>query len=441
MKEGETTKTLILDTGTGFNPLCESSSISLKEEIYWSDVDFKIKEPLKFSNQCDVFLESLTINNPTVANNISDIYIVFEFDFMNETTFSNSNDFSRKFCIPNENTTANGTNTVMKYQFKSNYLGVFDRGILENINIKIKNENGDSLNSLKPLRVIETYTTNVFVGTIIPFNIITISEVNISETRVEIDVVSSTSPYRPIKFDKYYLSPNEPIYTKNGTLIGNVVSNVFNDGVSGDWDDQPAYSALCLQQVNTTINRGEEFYFAPNRTKYIIKGPGNAAATFSLNIGANNIDDYNGMLNMYDIEYGHIDGNFFPPYHDGNDFHYGIKKPSSIGISVVTVNPNSLDGDQVPLADTLNNFFKRGQPLYTYKGEIIGTYYGSLDLYNPGPFLETRMYFEDGLLIPGYITPIFTSPPNVVFNGNSKSNRLIMELSFREKKDNNISLQ
>ena len=52
----------------------------------------------------DVFLESITINNPSQANNYSSLYKVLEISELNVKTTTNNNFMKDKFVLPNENT-------------------------------------------------------------------------------------------------------------------------------------------------------------------------------------------------------------------------------------------------------------------------------------------------------------------------------------------------
>jgi hypothetical protein len=82
--------------------------------------------------------------------------------------------------------------------------------------------------------------------------------------------------------------------------------------------------------------------------------------------------------------------------------------------------------------------------LYDINGNIIGNVFKVRNIFDGGLGRNVgHIYFEGGILISlivsGGSVSFYTSPPSAVFNNNSKSNRLIMELIFREKKDSKIS--
>jgi hypothetical protein len=366
-------KTMVLDTGTGFDPLC-----AFEGKTYWTDVTFTLTEPMLFTKDTDVYLESLTINNPALSNDTNNLYFSFDFYFMNESTYSNNTAFKNKFSLPNENTSGAGDNKIMKYHLKSNYLGTYYGKKLEEIRVIIANENGEQMQRSKPLRDtgfngpnIVKFTTSYSVG--------------------ESGAMNVTATW-----DNDRVIVGESLYNKNGEKIGVVTATsatpdiTFGDGIL------------------VPVAVGDEIYYAPGRSNFFIS-PGNIGY-----IGAANYDDFINQSN------------------DANSYDLGIYVWR---VSWPTEGPLKLKG--------LEDNFKIDQVLYDFNGNIIGTILGfaktNISAYsskgNPA-----GLFFKNGILtsLTGN-TPIFTSPPSAVFNNNSKTNRLIMELIFREKRDSKIS--
>ena len=52
-----------------------------------------------------------------------------------------------KFIIPNENTSAPGTNKIMKYHLKSNYIATINPTTLSSLTFKLTNENNNTVYS------------------------------------------------------------------------------------------------------------------------------------------------------------------------------------------------------------------------------------------------------------------------------------------------------
>ena len=85
------------------------------------------------------------------------MYLVVDFDFMNERSISNNSNFRNRFVIPNENTSSSGANQIMKYHLKSNYIGRLtgtEKGSIRNIVARFMNEDGEvTRGNLKQLEI------------------------------------------------------------------------------------------------------------------------------------------------------------------------------------------------------------------------------------------------------------------------------------------------
>ena len=75
---------------------------------------------MKIDKTLDVYLESITINNPAQSTTSSNTYIVIDIAEFNIKTNSNNPFIQDKFIIPNENIESSGK--VMKHHLKSNYI-------------------------------------------------------------------------------------------------------------------------------------------------------------------------------------------------------------------------------------------------------------------------------------------------------------------------------
>ena len=65
-----------------------------------------------------------------------------------------------KFVIPNENTLASGSNKIMKYHLKSNYIASVNPTKLKSLTFSITNEDGDTVNTNVESSATATITTN-----------------------------------------------------------------------------------------------------------------------------------------------------------------------------------------------------------------------------------------------------------------------------------------
>ena len=366
--KGETVKTLVLDTGTAFKPLCDEGSTSLVNQTYWTDVSFTLAETLQFTNEAEVYLESLTINNPAIANNTNNMYFSFNFDFLDEDTYSNNTKFENAFVIPNENTSGSGDNSIMKYHLKSNYLGVCTKTSIDRIRVTIQNENGEQMQKSTPVRDDGFNGTNIVKA---------LFGALVGETGA-IDVTAT--------WDVNRVLVGESLFNKNGEKIGVVTST------SGTPDITFGGGTLL------DLGAGDELYYAPGR------------------------------------KYGYISG-FYP-------IGYANGTPNANGVSDKTLqddNPGSLYGIQIQQGLNYINStniiteFPIGIKLYNKVGSVIGVVNGHSE-YTGGGGNDGVLFFEEGvqntLSSP---EPLFSAPPSAVFNNNSKTNRLIMELIFRER--------
>jgi hypothetical protein len=365
--KGETVKTLVLDTGTAYKPLCDEGSTSLVNQTYWTNVSFTLSETLQFTNEAEVYLESLTINNPAIANNTNNMYFSFDFDFLDEDTYSNNEKLEKAFVIPNENTSGSGDNSIMKYHLKSNYLGVCSKTSIDKISVTIKNENGDQMQTSTPVR------DDAFDGT----NIVKTLASAVTGESGAINVTAS--------WDANRVLVGESLFNKNGEKIGVVT------GTSGTPDITFGDGTLI------DLAAGDELYYAPGR------------------------------------KYGYISGNYPIGYANGT--------PQD-GVSDRTLqddNPGTLYGIQIQQGVTYVNStnivteYPIGVKFYDKVGRVIGVVNGHSE-YTGGGGNDGVLFFEEGIQNTlSSPEPLFSAPPSAVFNNNSKTNRLIMELIFREK--------
>ena len=482
-------KTLVLDTGTGFKPLCRN----LNTGSCWSKVNFTSTEPMLFGGQTDVYLESLTINNPAQANNTDNVYICIDFNFeegssLGNNTFSNKktiqysginsertfNHMHNRFVIPNENTSSNGTNTIMKYHLKSNYVGLCNVTKIQNISVSFTNENGDSIQVgrnivTEPSSVFKnrqfTVTNLVALGTTTAFEIspklfidlgggmsedpstnyldvftldgtkvgrvtaysdedltanpgdpttITMAAgtlvaleagqtLRFSRTDVNVTLIDSVEQGTTSSFELsgyptgLVVAGNERIYNKNGVEIGIVTSSSRTAG--------PDFNPTITIDNGTNIDlaAGDEIFFAPGRSRYVFFGSKAIGSADEVEREIPDDGEYRGMALQKNSVYG--------------------KK-----------------------ADLENDGLLPGVTIYDSSGRIIGVI-DSVEVRQSDPSpVEAEagaLFFTGGIqtsLIAGG-EPIFTKPPRAVFADNSRTNRIIMELIFREKDENILLIQ
>lgn len=168
---------------------------------YWHRFKVNLIEPLILDSIYDVYLESITINNPARAGN-NNLYYVIDIEEFNIKTNTNNLFMMDKFIIPNENTTGSGDNKIMKYHLKSNYLASVNPTKLNSLTYTITNENNESVNNFL---VSTTNTTSVNT----PYNI-------------GVTAVAVT--------DSTGLSNNDLIYNRNGVFVG--IATTIIDGTN-----------------------------------------------------------------------------------------------------------------------------------------------------------------------------------------------------------------
>ena len=349
--------TVILDTGNGHAPLVTGSTPG----VYWDTVKYDLNDTLNFSTDVDVFLESLTINNPALAAT-GNMYLVVDFDFMNERSVSNNSNFRNRFVIPNENTSSSGANQIMKYHLKSNYIGRLtgtEKGSIRNITARFMNEEG---NSAGVLTQVTDRNSDVFE----------VRVANLSATPT-LEVTSGQEV-------KSALAPNDVIYTQDGVIIGTVSSITDNNTI--------------VLTANPSVNllAEEKIFVSPYRTPV----------------------------------------------------KFDVPKFSTTVSTVVTVN---IFGVATPTVAQIKSYgFKKR--IKGSSGEIVergtiarladGTIVGEITVISAGS-LTFGEGIQNAVTVAGNETTtlpvLYTSHSTPVFSVNSKTNRIIMELILRERKE------
>ena len=134
---------------SGTPPVTSISSIPAIENLsnsFWNNFKVNLVEPLVIDSTYDVYLESITVNNPARASNNSNLNFVIDISEFNIKTNTNNIFMKDKFVIPNENTTGTGDNKIMKYHLKSNYIASINATKLTSLTFKITNEDNDTVN-------------------------------------------------------------------------------------------------------------------------------------------------------------------------------------------------------------------------------------------------------------------------------------------------------
>ena len=114
---------------------------------YWDNFKINFQEELVIDKISDVFLESIVINNPAQANKYNNLYIAIDIQEFNIKTTTNNIFMKDKFVLPNENTEVAGSNKIMKYHLKSNYIATITPQKLNSLTFKITNENNEGVNT------------------------------------------------------------------------------------------------------------------------------------------------------------------------------------------------------------------------------------------------------------------------------------------------------
>lgn len=112
---------------------------------YWEHFKVNFQEDFIIDKVSDVFLESLTINNPCKADNYSSLYKVLDISEFNVKTTTNNVFMKDKFVLPNENTASVGNNKIMKYHLKSNYICTVNPQKISSLTFKLTDENNDGV--------------------------------------------------------------------------------------------------------------------------------------------------------------------------------------------------------------------------------------------------------------------------------------------------------
>ena len=134
---------------SGTPPVTSISSIPAIENLsnsFWNNFKVNLVEPLVIDSTYDVYLESITVNNPARASNNSNLNFVIDISEFNIKTNTNNIFMKDKFVIPNENTTGTGDNKIMKYHLKSNYIASINATKLTSLTFKITNEDNETVN-------------------------------------------------------------------------------------------------------------------------------------------------------------------------------------------------------------------------------------------------------------------------------------------------------
>ena len=171
---------------------------------YWHKFKVNLIEPLIMDSVYDVYLESITINNPARADN-NNLYYVIDIQEFNIKTNSNNIFMMDKFIIPNENTTGSGDNKIMKYHLKSNYVATVNPTKLNSLTYTITNENNESVNNF-----LVSTTNSTTVNTVVNIN-----------TTTAFNVTSTAG-----------LNVNDLIYNRNGVLIGIITALVVGTSIT-----------------------------------------------------------------------------------------------------------------------------------------------------------------------------------------------------------------
>ena len=275
------------------------------------------------------------------------MYLVVDFDFMNERSVSNNSNFRNRFVIPNENTITSGANQIMKYHLKSNYIGRLtgtEKGSIRNITARFMNEDGEvNRGTLKQL--------SINTGTLVTFQSIAGATITTSEIVEDIAI-----------------HIGEQIFSRDGTLIGTVSSATGAD--------------IVLTAAPTIVLiQNEPLYYKAGRTEITVNGAILSGVTTI------SVDKNGGDASVNDIQSDGI-----------------IKQIVNNGVII-----------------------QRGAILYTPEGYTIGEVTNiAINTITIGNGTEVNLANN---------TPIYILPSMPVFHSNSKSNRVIMELIFRERKE------
>jgi hypothetical protein len=199
---------------------------------YWHNFRVELQEELHIDRSLDVYLESITVNNPAQSTNFSNSYFVIDIAEFNIKTNTNNPFMSDKFIIPNENIESSANSKIMKYHLKSNYIANVNPMKLDKLTFTITNENNESVGV--ELNTTETSTINNAVGYNVGSSTITVA----SGTNFKI---------------------NDSIYNSNHQLIGVITNKATNDLYIKNGISVPLYHADELYLPSTNVRTALKF--------------------------------------------------------------------------------------------------------------------------------------------------------------------------------------
>jgi hypothetical protein len=139
-------RVLSIDVSSNLGNVSENRpAIDNYSNNYWDHFKVNFQEDFIVDKITDVFLESITINNPAQANDYNNLYIVLDIDELNVKTTTNNLFMKDKFVLPNENTASSGSNKIFKYHLKSNYIATVNPQKISSLTFRITNENNESV--------------------------------------------------------------------------------------------------------------------------------------------------------------------------------------------------------------------------------------------------------------------------------------------------------
>jgi hypothetical protein len=177
-----------------------SAIINKTSGIYWSEFTVNFLETFKLDKIADVHLESITVNNPALATNFENLYMVIDIEEINIKTNTNNTFMKDKFVIPNENTSSAGGNKIMKYHLKSNYVATVNPTSLDRLTFKITNENNNTTSGVT--------ATGVLINNAAGYNS---GETPVAMT---VDTVTATSK----------IGPGDILFNQLGQRLGEVTA-------------------------------------------------------------------------------------------------------------------------------------------------------------------------------------------------------------------------
>ena len=183
------------------NPVTTNTSaiINNTSGIYWNEFSVNFLETFKLDKIADVHLESITVNNPALATNFENLYMVIDIAEINIKTNTNNTFMKDKFVIPNENTSAAGGNKIMKYHLKSNYVATVNPTTIDRLTFKITNENNKTTSGVT--------ATGVLINNAAGYNS--------GETgAITVDTVNATTK----------IGPGDILFNQQGQRLGEVTA-------------------------------------------------------------------------------------------------------------------------------------------------------------------------------------------------------------------------